>query len=42
MFNDKQKKSERKFPLLGAGAAAIAFAVTFSKSHRIINVLSQK
>ena len=30
MFNDKQKKSERKFPLLGAGAAAIAFAVTFS------------
>ena len=30
MFNDKQKKSERKFPLLGVGAATIALAVTFS------------
>ncbi len=30
MFNDKQKKSERKFPLLGVGAATIALALTFS------------
>lgn len=30
MFNDKQQKTKRKFPLLGMGAATIALAVTFS------------
>lgn len=30
MFNDKQQKTKRKFPLLGMGAATLALAVTFS------------